>query len=76
MRNTPWVDWSHYFGTGDIASSPKGLITKGGPTLRGVSGALLDLEYQRIELLKFNLFDNSGTYKEYVNGRDGIGARH
>lgn len=28
MRNTPWVDWSHYFGTGDITSSPHGLITK------------------------------------------------
>ena len=24
----------------------------------------VDLEYQRIELLKFNLFDNSGTYEE------------
>jgi len=33
--------------------------------------ALLDIEYQRIELLKFNLFDNSGTYKDYVLGREG-----
>ena len=71
MRNTPWVDWSHYFGTGDITSAPHGLITKGGPSFRGVSGALLDLEYQRIELIKFNLFDNNGTYKDYVSGRDG-----
>ena len=74
MRNTPWVDWSHYFGTGDINSTRPGLLTKGGPALRGVSGALLDLEYQRIELLKFNLFDNSGTYRDYVNGRDGVGG--
>ena len=39
---------------------------------RGIDGALLDLEYQRIELIKFNLFDNSGTYKSYVLGRGGI----
>ena len=36
---------------------------------RGIDGALLDLEYQRIELIKFNLFDNSGTYEDYVSGR-------
>ena len=28
------------------------------PNTRGINGALLDLEYQRMELLKFNLFDN------------------
>jgi len=39
------------------------------PNERGIRGALLDLEYQRIELIKFNLFDNSGTYEEYVKGR-------
>ena len=33
---------------------------------------MLDLEYQRIELIKFNLFDNDGTYKDYLLGRDGI----
>jgi hypothetical protein len=74
LRNTPWVDWSQYFGTGDITSAPHGLITKNGPAFRGVSGALLDLEYQRIELLRFNLFDNNGTYKDYVSGRDGVGG--
>lgn len=41
------------------------------PNGRGVDGAALDLEYQRIELIKFNLHDNSGTYREYVAGRDG-----
>jgi hypothetical protein len=75
MRNTPWVDWSHYYGTADMASAPHGILTKNGPAFRGVSGALLDLEYQRIELLKFNLFDNSGTYKDYVTGRDGVGGQ-
>ncbi len=74
FRNTPWVDWSHYFGTGDITSAPQGLLTPNGPTQRGVAGALLDLEYQRIELIKFNLFDSNGTYKDYVTGRDGIGG--
>ena len=33
---------------------------------RGIRGALIDLEYQRIELIRFNLFDNSGTYQAYV----------
>ena len=68
---TPWVDWSQYWGTGDQTSRPHGLITEGGPSLRGVNGALIDLEYQRIELIKFNLFDNNGTYSEYIRGRDG-----
>ena len=32
---------------------------------RGIDGALMDLEYQRMELIKFNLFDNL-TYETYV----------
>jgi hypothetical protein len=32
----------------------------------------LDLEYERIELIKFNLFDNSGTYSDYVRGRSKV----
>jgi hypothetical protein len=63
FRMTPWVDWSQYWGTGDMQSLPKDYLSSKGPAFRGVSGALLDLEYQRIELIKFNLFDNSGTYK-------------
>ena len=39
------------------------------PNGRGVDGALIDLEYERIELVKFNLLDNY-TYAEYVTGRD------
>ena len=74
FRNTPWVDWSHYFGTGDLSTVPSGLISKQGPAFRGVTGALLDLEYQRIELIKFNLFDNNGTYRDYVSGREGVGG--
>jgi hypothetical protein len=42
---------------------------------RGLRGALADLEYQRIELIRFNLFDNSGTYRSSSKGatvsRDG-----
>ncbi len=75
FRNTPWVDWSQYWGTGDMDSLPPGLVFKGGPGLRGVTGALLDLEYQRIELIKFNLFDNAGTYKDFITGRTGIGGQ-
>src|SRR5271165_2967430 len=63
FRLTPRVDWSQYWGTGDVASLPKNFLSTKGPVFRGVSGALLDLEYQRMELIKFNLFDNNGTYK-------------
>ena len=42
------------------------------PDERGILGALMDLEYERIELIKFNLFDNNGTYPEYVRGRNGV----
>jgi Animal haem peroxidase len=74
-RYTPWVDWSNYWGTGDLSSSPKGYLSTSIPTFRGVTGALLDLEYQRIELIHFNLFDNNLTYQDYVEGRDGrVGA--
>ncbi|WP_455210136.1 peroxidase family protein [Kaarinaea lacus] len=72
-RETPWVDWSNYWSTGDGASKKEGAeaVTLIGehlkPNGRGIDGALLDLEYQRIELIKFNLFDNY-TYETYVKG--------
>lgn len=79
-RNTPWVDWSNYWGTGSDASkssnyNPITFIAKHlSGTGRGIDGALLDLERQRVELIKFNLFDNY-TYPDYVLGRDGEGGR-
>ncbi len=75
FRFTPWVDWSNYWGAGDSSSLPVGFLAVQPPKFRGVSGALLDLEYQRIELIKFNLFDNSGTYQAYVSGRGGIAGQ-
>lgn len=72
FRGTPWVDWGNYWGTGDLTSLPEGFISKKLPELRGVTGALLDLELQRVELIKFNLFDNAGTFSQYVQGRDGV----
>ena len=72
FRNTPWVDWANYWGAGDQTTRPHGLITAGGPSLRGISGALIDLEFQRVELIKFNLFDNNKTYQQYVSGRSGV----
>ena len=72
FRMTPWLDWPNYWGAGDTSSLPSGFLSVKAPQLRGVSGALLDLEYQRIELVKFNLFDNSGTYQTYVSGRDNV----
>jgi len=75
-RNTPWVDWQNYYATGDFSSKKEGrdAVTAIGkhllPNGRGIDGALLDLEFQRIELIKFNLFDQN-TYDDYIQGRDG-----
>jgi hypothetical protein len=74
FRGTPWVDWANYWGTGDMTSLPKGFISAALPTQRGVAGALIDLELQRVELIKFNLFDNSGTYAQYAQGQNGVGG--
>jgi hypothetical protein len=73
-RTLPWIDWQNYWATGDTSSRSGSLTTHLSPNGRGVDGALLDLEYQRIELIKFNLFDTSGTYEAYVLGRDGVGG--
>jgi hypothetical protein len=70
----PWVDWGTYWGAADATSKAPGVITGTGPlspAARGVRGALVDLEMQRVELIRFNLFDNNGTYNEYILGRDG-----
>jgi hypothetical protein len=77
-RGVPWTDWQNYWATADGASLAPGWSVRGehlGPNGRGIDGALLDLEYQRIELIKFNLFDSSGTYRDYVSGRDGVDGR-
>ena len=74
-RGLPWVDWQNYWATRDAASKGPETYLKLrhlSPNGRGVDGALLDLEYQRMELIKFNLFDNGGTYKVYVQGVDGV----
>jgi hypothetical protein len=69
-RQTPWVDWQTYRGTGDqLSAALTNWLGPFAPDARGLRGALLDFEYQRIELLKFNLFDNSGTYPSYVRAR-------
>jgi hypothetical protein len=68
-RNTPWIDWQRYSAAAGPESRTPGLAGKLGvfsPDSRGLNGALLDLEYQRLELLKFNLFDNSGTFETYM----------
>src|SRR6266702_1968766 len=74
FRGTPWVDWSNYWGTGDTKSLPTNFISSKLPASRGVFGALVDLELQRVALIKFNLFDNSGTFPDYAEGRDGVGG--
>jgi heme peroxidase len=75
---TPWVDWQKYRAAGDAESTARGVRGKLGffsPNQRGINGAILDLEYQRVELLKYNLFDNSGTYEQYIRGRNGADGR-
>jgi hypothetical protein len=74
-HDSPYVDWAGYFAAGDAESLAPGTAVESAhvaTNARGIDGALLDLEYQRVELLKFNLFDNSGTYRQYVEGRDGV----
>ena len=71
QMDTPWVDWANYWATGGASSKATRRNTGGRITdrnQRGIDGALIDLEYQRMELIKFNLFDNNGTYKTYVTG--------
>jgi hypothetical protein len=68
-RNTPWTEWQRYSAAAGPESRARGLAGKLGffsRDSRGINGALLDLEYQRLELLKFNLFDNSGTFAAYM----------
>jgi hypothetical protein len=75
-RDTSWVDWSNYWAAGDESSKKEGSEARTAlgdhvkPNGRGVDGALMDLEYQRIELIKFNLFDNY-TYETYIKGIGG-----
>ena len=45
FRLTPWVDWSQYWGTGDLSFIAIRIsYRRKGPMFRGVTGALLDLE--------------------------------
>src|SRR6476646_4792565 len=79
-RPSPWIDWRNYWATGDADSKVSGfgaLFGDLGGNGRGVRGALLDLEFQRMEMIKFNLFDNSGTYEKYTQvWRDPAGVFH
>jgi len=80
QRARPWIDWRNYWATGDADSKVRGfgsLFGNLGGNGRGVRGALLDLEFQRMEMIKFNLFDNSGTYEKYSQIlRDPAGVFH
>ncbi|MCC7273354.1 MAG: oxygenase [Alphaproteobacteria bacterium] len=76
-RKTPWVDWANYWATGDATSrSDRG--DSGSHVfdrnVRALDGTLLDLEYQRMELIRFNLFYN-GLVQRYLEG-ESAGGRH
>jgi heme peroxidase len=72
-RKGPWLDWPNYWATRDESSRvPLRLLADAklvGPNAHGINAALYELELQRIELIKFNLFDNNKTYEAYVKGR-------
>ncbi len=70
----PWVDWGNYYATGDATSKAPGDTGTSplSPNGVGLGGALLDLEYGRIELIKFNLFDNNGTFRTYLLGKNHV----
>jgi len=74
-RDQPWMDWPNYWATGGPDTRVSGLQWLFGPNDRGLHGALLDIEYSRMELIKFNLLDNSGTYQEYVLGRNSVNGQ-
>jgi hypothetical protein len=75
LREGPWLDWPNYWAAGDATSlAPARLLSDAkviGPNAHGINAALYELELQRIELIKFNLFDNNKTYEAYVTGRGG-----
>lgn len=75
LRGGPWLDWPNYWAAGDLTTQAPAWLFRDsraiGPNAHGINGALYELELQRIELIKFNLFDNNGTYQSYVTGRDG-----
>ncbi|HSC57310.1 MAG TPA: peroxidase family protein, partial [Nitrospira sp.] len=82
-RHLPWIDWRNYWATGDADSKVPGIRALFGnfyvigSNRLGIAGALLDLELQRMEMIKFNLFDNSGTYEKYTQIlRDPAGVFH
>lgn len=70
QMKAPWVDWSNYWAAGN-ASTRSDRLETGGHILdrnrRGIDGALINLEYQRMELIRFNLFDNK-TFEQYATG--------
>lgn len=72
-RSGPWLDWPNYWAARDESSRvPLRLLADAkliGPNAHGINAALYELELQRIELIKFNLFDNNKTYEAYVKGR-------
>ncbi len=70
--DTPWVDWANYWGAGDASSKARPHLLPDEVLLDtvGVNGALIDLEYERMELIRFNLFDNY-TWETYINGSGG-----
>ena len=73
-RDQPWMDWPNF---GPRAAPILGVRIGMGlrSEYRGLHAALLDIEYSRMELIKFNLLDNSGTYQDYVLGRDRVNGQ-
>ncbi|MEZ4744061.1 MAG: peroxidase family protein [Bdellovibrionota bacterium] len=70
-NKTPWIDWGAYYGSRDVKDEGKdqrGFANIVSGATSGHYGSLLDLEVQRVELLKFNMYDTNGEYDDYRSG--------
>ena len=66
----PWDRFANFLGS-TFTGAASHIVDR---DTRGIDGALLDLEYQRMELIRFNLFDNR-TFRAYIEGREVDGKR-
>ena len=62
------MDWWQLLGHRRYVLAAHGFISAKLPATRGVAGALARSGVQRVELIKFNLFDNDGTYPAVCPG--------
>jgi len=75
FRLTPWVDWTNYWAPATWPPCLPASSLPRAPSFAESPAHSSILEFERVELVKFNLFDNSGTYQDFINGRGGVGGQ-